>query len=84
MLLLPPALWNGRTVESILGDGVDLEGPMSLPHRCDSGKSRLGLVSRDGRRLKEEHRLSGQLAFPEPQSFFVEIPERSNDNTFRA
>jgi hypothetical protein len=56
-----------------------------LPRRCDSEESRLGLVSRDGRRLEEEHRLSGQLAFPEPQSFFVERLERIKDtNTVRA
>jgi hypothetical protein len=52
---IPPALWSGRTVESIFGVGVDLGTEMRLPCRSDSGKSRLGPLSRDAGRLEEEH-----------------------------
>jgi hypothetical protein len=60
--VLPPALWSGQSVECIFGAGVDFCGPIPLPRRSDSGKSRLGPASRD-RRLEEKHRLFVQFAF---------------------
>jgi hypothetical protein len=53
--------------------------------RTDSGKSRLGAVSRDPGRLEEEHRLFVQLSFTEPQSFlWWEIRGVNETKTFRA
>jgi hypothetical protein len=74
--MLPPALWGGRAVESIFGAGVEMRGPMSLPHRRLEDVP-IGSVSGSAC-LEEEHRLSAQLAFTEPQSFLVEGEVRRN------
>jgi hypothetical protein len=71
---IPPALWSDRTVETIFWAGVDL----GLPRRSDSGKSRLGPVSREAGRLEEKHASSFCPArFHGAAVFFAEGEKRN-------
>jgi hypothetical protein len=65
LLLLPLALWSGRTVKSIFRAGVDMWTDAS------STLERAGWVPslEMGGRLEEEHRFFVQLIFREPQFF---------------